>query len=137
VTTIRSATSEDIGDIVELWNRAAGPTRQPGQDFEVHRLIARDPDSLLVADRDGRIVGSVIVGWDGWRCHLYRLAVDQNVRRSGIAGALIEEATRRANGLGANRLDAMVNVKNGQAITFWEQFGFEFDPDDGRWSMVL
>ena len=137
VTTIRAARPEDISDVVDLWKRAAGPSRHPGQHFEATRLIARDPESLLVADRDGCILGTVIVGWDGWRCHLYRLAVDENVRRSGIARALMEEATRRANTLGANRLDAMVNVGNRDAIAFWETFGFRLDPDDGRWSMLL
>ena len=91
----------------------------------------------MVADKDGSIVGTVIVGWDGWRCHLYRLAVHENARRSGIARALIEEASRRAHALGADRIDAMVNVENGDAIAFWETFGFEFDPDDGRWSMLV
>ncbi len=137
VTTIRSATTEDIGDVVDLWEGAAGPSRQPGRHDEVYRLIAHDPDSLLIAEHDGCILGTVIIGWDGWRCHLYRLAVDQSVRRSGIARALMDQASLQAKALGASRLDAMVNVENDQAIAFWEQFGFEFDPDDGRWSMII
>jgi ribosomal protein S18 acetylase RimI-like enzyme len=137
VIAIRAATSEDIDAVVELWDRAAGPSRQPGRHFEVHRLIAADPDSLLVADQDGRILGTVIVGWDGWRCHLYRLAVNQDVRRTGTATALMKEATKRAKALGATRLDAMVSVENSEAVAFWEQFGFQLDPDDGRWSMLL
>ena len=137
MTIIRSATPEDIGDVVELWDRAAGPSRQPGRHGEVERLIAHDPESLLIAERDGCLLGTVIVGWDGWRCHLYRLAVDRSVRRSGMAGELMSEATARARRLGAGRLDAMVNFENSQAIAFWEQLGFEFDPDDGRWSLPL
>ena len=66
-----------------------------------------------------------------------RLAVDENARRTGIATELIEAAKRRANALGAIRLDAMVNVGNAGTIAFWETFGFDFDPDDGRWSLLL
>ncbi len=54
------------------------------------------PFSSPSTDSDARVVGTLIVGWDGWRCHLYRLAVDRTVRRSGIAGTLVAEARRRA-----------------------------------------
>jgi len=137
MTLVRSATPEDVDEIVDLWVRAAGPSRHPGRHAEVRRLIAHEPDSLLVAVQNGGILGTVIVGWDGWRCHLYRLAVDQSVRRTGIAAMLMAEATLRAKSLGASRLDAMVAIENGPAIAFWEQTGFEFDPDDGRWSTKI
>ena len=42
----------------------------------------------LAADGE-HIVGSVIAGWDGWRCHLYRLAVAPARRREGIGRALL------------------------------------------------
>ena len=135
--TIRAATIDDVDAVVDLWNRAAGPTRHAGQTAEATVLLRRDPDALLVAETDARIVGTLIVGWDGWRCHLYRLAVEPGVRRSGIARAMVDTARARANMLGAARLDAMVATENTAAVEFWERAGFELDIADRRWSLLL
>jgi hypothetical protein len=56
MTTIRSASSADLRAAVDLWDRAGGPTRSPGRHLETARLLARDPEAVLVADRDGRVV---------------------------------------------------------------------------------
>ncbi|HSX67116.1 hypothetical protein [Nocardioides sp.] len=50
----------------------------------VMRLIEHDPAAVLVAVHEGRIVGTSVSGWDGWRAKLYRLAVVQ----AGAVGAL-------------------------------------------------
>lgn len=134
---LRSATARDVEAIVDLWQTSAGPTRSPGGVAEVRGLLQRDADALVVADDDGAIVGTVVVGWDGWRCHLYRLAVREERRRGGIAAALVAEARQRAARAGATRLDAMVHRENTGAVAFWERAGFELGDDDGRWSSVL
>jgi ribosomal protein S18 acetylase RimI-like enzyme len=134
---IRSATESDVDAVVALWQSAAGPSRSPGRHAEARTLIRWNPEALIVTDDDGRIVGTVIVGWDGWRCHLYRLAVLERWRRRGIASSLLAEARRRASQLGAARIDAMVRRDNAGAIAFWEQSGFALDDDDGRWSSTL
>ena len=76
----------------------------PGGVAETAALLRHDPDALLVAIAQSTIVGTLIAGWDGWRCHLYRLAVEPQYRRQGVAGALVAEAARRAARRGARRL---------------------------------
>jgi hypothetical protein len=44
-------------------------------------LLSRDPEALLIARGGGEVIGSLIVGWDGWRGSFYRLAVHQSWRR--------------------------------------------------------
>lgn len=134
---IRSATPDDLASVVDLWNRAAGPTRRAGQIPEASALLARDADALIVAEDAGEIVGTLIVGWDGWRCHLYRLAVDPSVRRSGIASRLVAEARARAAALGVFRIDAMVDGDNAGAHGFWASIGFDVDGHGQRWSVLL
>jgi ribosomal protein S18 acetylase RimI-like enzyme len=135
---IRSATTDDIDDVVSLWRRFGGPTRTLGQQNEARALLARDPEALILAcDDQTDVIGSLVVGWDGWRCHLYRLVVHPDHRRLGVAGLLLSEGQRRAQQLGAPRLDAMVHRDNDGAIAFWEAQGFELQDDDARWSLVL
>ncbi len=69
------------------------------------KLIERDPDALLLAISNRALIGTIITGWDGWRAHLYRLAVDPLYRRRGVGKALIEQAEARLAPLGAIRID--------------------------------
>jgi ribosomal protein S18 acetylase RimI-like enzyme len=135
---IRNAVLGDVDEIVELWRQFGGPTRSLGQHDEARALLARDRDALIVACIDSAgVIGSLIVGWDGWRCHLYRLVVHPDHRRGGVAGRLLAEGRRRAVALGAARLDAMVHRDNESAIAFWQAQDFELQDDDARWSLTL
>ena len=134
---VRTATAADIDAVVDLWVRAAGPTRLPSDGGAVVRLLERDPGALLVAEKAGEIVGTLITGWDGWRCHLYRLAMDPRFRRRTIASRLLDAGRERARGLSARRLDALVSDDNAAAIAFWQDAGFDHDDEDRRWTLLL
>ena len=87
-------------------------------------MIAREGTWLLAAEEDGRIVGTLIAAWDGWRGNLYRLAVLPDGRRRGIATALVRAGEEHLHALGARRLAAIV-LQDGNAGAFWAAAGYE------------
>jgi ribosomal protein S18 acetylase RimI-like enzyme len=132
---IRTARPGDVEQVLLLWDRAAGPTRLPGDAPAVLRLLERDDDALLIAEERGEIVATLIVGWDGWRCHLYRMAVRDDFRRRGLATDLLDHAREHARRLGARRLDAMVDADNEAGSRFWAANGFvDGASQDHRWT---
>ena len=98
---IRAATPEDLDAVLAFWKVAAEGTSISDDRGGVERLVARDPESLILAERGGDLAGTVIAGFDGWRCHLYRLAVHPHHRRRGIGSALLAAAEERFVRLGA------------------------------------
>ena len=58
---IRSAALTDIDAVLAFWREAAEGTSISDDRDGVARLIERDPDALILAERDGRLVGSVLV----------------------------------------------------------------------------
>lgn len=52
--------------------------------------VHADVDALIAFwSLDGRIVRTIISGWDGWRANLYRLAVDPGLRGRGLGRTLL------------------------------------------------
>ncbi len=125
--TVRSGRAPDVEDVLAFWRRATSVESSTDDPPALNTLLERDPGALLVAELDGRVVGTVIVGWDGWRAGLYRLAVDPSLRRCGIGQTLVREAERRLRELGARRLAAVVIGEHDHAVGFWRAMGYELD----------
>ena len=110
--------------MLAFWREAAEPTSTDSAEA-LTGLVRRDPGALIVAEADGRIVGSVIAGWDGWRGSIYRLAVGPGQRRRGLGQALLRAAEDRLAELGARRLHAIVVESNDPAVAFWTASDWE------------
>ncbi|MEW1638547.1 GNAT family N-acetyltransferase [Streptomyces sp. NPDC093801] len=133
----RSATVADAANVLAFWKEAAEGTSITDDLAGVTRLIARDPDALILAESDGLLVGTLIAGWDGWRASLYRLAVLPSHRRRGISRTLLETAEQRFLELGGRRGDAMVLVENQQAQAAWAAAGYRREDHWRRWVKPL
>jgi ribosomal protein S18 acetylase RimI-like enzyme len=135
--TIRLATAAEAEALLELW-RASGSSPSNTDDVEnVRTAVERGGSSVLVAEADGRIVGSLMAMWDGWRGNMYRLAVLPEHRRGGIATALVREGERRLRERGARRLAAIVLIEEPGAAEFWEHAGYAFQAEAGRFTKIV
>ncbi|WP_413805814.1 GNAT family N-acetyltransferase [Streptomyces sp. OE57] len=134
---IRAAAPADLDTVLTFWKEAAEGTSISDDRDGVARLLDRDPESLLLAERDGELAGTVIAGFDGWRCHLYRLAVHPGHRRRGVATALLAAAEERFAALGGRRGDAMVLNGNELAHHAWSAAGYAPQPQWSRWVKPL
>ena len=92
---IRHGGLDDVPAVLDFWLLAAEGTDRRDSPDKVVALIERDPEALQIAELDGELVGTLIAGWDGWRAHLYRLAVHPAHRRKGIATTLLAAAESR------------------------------------------
>lgn len=130
---IRSARHEDVDGVLALWERARSPAAStPDTAESVTRLIEHAPDALLVADRDGELVGAVIASWDGWRGNMYRAAVLPSYRGRGIARRLVEVGHERLRAKGARRVTALVADAEEDATALWRATGYRHDEQLSR-----
>ena len=136
--TFRSAVPADVDSILLFWKEAAEDSNRPTDTREaVDRLIRRDADALVLVTNGGSIVGSLVIGWDGWRCHLYRLAVHPDYRRRGVGTSLLKRAEQRFVAFGGTRADAMVLDGNDSAHELWSWAGYTRQGEWSRWVKTL
>jgi ribosomal protein S18 acetylase RimI-like enzyme len=129
---IRTGIPDDIVAVLELWRRAEASLSTTESADDVRGLLERDPGALLVAAVGGEIIGSLVVGWDGWRGSFYRLAVDPRQRRRGLATALVRAGEERLRALGGHRLNAIVETEEPDAMAFWAAAGYELQTGRSR-----
>jgi ribosomal protein S18 acetylase RimI-like enzyme len=125
--SIRACRLEDIGVVLELWRQADATPGVTDTAEDLRRAIAESPAHVLVAEVGGRLVGSIIGVFDGWRGNIYRLAVHPGHRRQGIARALVAEVEERLARQGAKRITALVEKDHPWAMSFWEAVGYRVD----------
>ncbi len=122
--SIREARAEDFDAVIRLWESIDRHTSLPDRREYLETFHAFSPELILVAEAEGRIVGTVIGGWDGWRANIARLSTHPDLRRSGVAMALVREIERRLHAKGARRVYALVDRRSPPAEPFWEAAGY-------------
>ena len=82
----------DRDPLASLWASCelTRPWNNPGRDID--RKLASDPENLLVLEKDGEIIGSVMVGYDGHR------GWDQFLRGTSVAPATRVGSTTHSRG---------------------------------------
>jgi ribosomal protein S18 acetylase RimI-like enzyme len=66
-----------------------------------------------------------MVGFDGHRGWIYYLAVDPDLQRRGLGGAMMVAAENWLGVRGAPKLQLMVREGNTVALAFYERLGLE------------
>ena len=133
---IRQVLMEELPAVLSFWKECEVTPPSVTDSIEGLAILMQQPAALLlVATIDGKIVGSVIGGWDGWRGNIYRLAVAPAHRRKGIARRLVTEVSTALFERGAQRLSALVEYEHPWAMEFWSSvrdLGYVRDPRFAR-----
>lgn len=119
---IREATPKDLQEVLELEYRCFP---DPYPLSLLNRLRSMYPDTFLVVEHGGRIVGYVIAAlrW-GNVGHILAIGVDPPLRRRGMGSALIKETLTRFRRKGAGMVRLEVRKSNLVAQQFYRKLGF-------------
>ncbi len=132
--TIRAMAPSDYDNVLALWKSLPGMGLSTADEPQnISTFIEKNPTTCLVAEKGGRVTGTVLGGWDGRRGYVYHLAVTDELQETGIGTALMDEVERGFAALGARRIHLMIYRTN-EAWAFYEKRGWFFR--DGELSLM-
>ena len=118
---------QDLESVLSLWQDSFPQIQMSPSDKpeEIRKKIERDADLFLVAEKDSRVIGAVLGGFDGRRGMIYHLAVASAWRSEGIGRALMKEIEHRLRAKGCLKYYLLVRKDNRDAIGFYENLDCE------------
>ena len=123
---IRKMRIEDYDEMYILWMSSAGIGLNDFDDSKIgiDKFLNRNPNSCFIAEIDNKIIGTILVGTDGRRGHIYHLAVAEMLRNNGIATKLVNTALCALKNMGITKVALVVFKDNDIANKFWTKSGF-------------
>ena len=82
---------------------------------------------FLVGLLGGRVIGTVMAGYEGHRGWINYLAVGPGHRRGGFGRRLMEEAERLLRAVGCPKINLQVRTSNTEVLAFYRRLGFVQD----------
>jgi len=124
---IRQFSQKDYGKIIELWRNANLPFRPEGRDSsaKINEQIKNVTTIILVAEFNGKIVGTVLGTHDGRKGWINRLAVDTEFRRENVAKRLVVELESRFEKIGLEVVACLIEGKNAASMEVFKRLGYE------------
>jgi len=101
------------------------PQNDPVEDIQ--RKFVFQPDLFFVALLDGKVIGSIMVGYEGHRGWLNYLAVLPEHQRRGYGRKLVEKAVYELKKLGCLKVNLQVRRSNVSVVEFYKHLNFKDD----------
>ena len=136
---IRLMTCEDYEAVHALWMTIKGFAIRSVDDSKegVERFIRRNPETSVVAEEDGRIVGAILCGHDGRRGCLYHVCVHPDHRRRGIGKSMVVFCMNALKKEKINKVSLIAFTANDIGNAFWRTIGWTKREDLNYYDFVL
>jgi ribosomal protein S18 acetylase RimI-like enzyme len=128
LVSIRPFHDADVDGILGVW-RAAGliaPPNDPARDIRQART--RGAGDVFVAEFNGGLVATVMVGREDAQGWLYYLAVAPSVQRKGLGRAMVRYAEKWLQARGVAKVLLMIRDNPHNVREFYRRLGYQSEP---------
>jgi len=127
-TVVRPFEPQDHAEVVSLWKDVFPDDPLWNEPAAmIRRKLTVQPELFLVGYADGRLVATVLAGFDGVRGWIHHLAVHPSYRRRGIARALMIAAEEGLAKLGCPKVNLQVRATNTAVVSFYRALGYSIE----------
>lgn len=121
---IRAYRPDDEAAVVSLWQECGltRPWNDPRKD--IARKLLVQPELFLVGALDGRLIATVMAGYDGHRGWANYLAVAPRERNRGLGRALMARVEQLLLAMGCPKVNIQVRSSNADVLAFYRTIGY-------------
>ena len=122
---IKEANLDNIEEITNIWEECnlTRPWNNPSDDIK-NAILTSTSTILLLCD-ESRIIGTVMVGYDGHRGWIYYLAVAKEFQKMGLGKKLVLESESWLKSNNVPKVNLMIRSSNGEVKQFYESCDYK------------
>ena len=128
IISVRKLEPADRDAVASLWSQVFGYSEPRNDPARVLAAKLAWDERVLVAVEGPNVLGSIMIGFDGHRGWLYRVAVAAAARRRGIGARLVRAAEAELFALGCLKINLQLHAHNSDGQAFWRALGYEIEP---------
>jgi len=112
--------------VVKLWKDIFGYTEARNDpELSIDKKLAVDKDLFFVAVDSGKVIGTIMAGYDGHRGWIYSLAVMPENRKTNIGTKLLETAEKKLKEKGCLKINLQIMSTNIDVMKFYKKNGYK------------
>jgi ribosomal protein S18 acetylase RimI-like enzyme len=124
---IRAYEADDEGAVVALWQACELVVPHNNPVADIQRKSAAGAEMFLVGVKEGQVMASVMVGYEGHRGWINYLAVAPGHQGKGYGRQMMVAAEGLLRARGCPKINLQIRASNQGVIEFYRQLGFAVD----------
>ncbi|MDR6225832.1 GNAT family N-acetyltransferase [Desmospora profundinema] len=121
---LRSFQLSDVHEVTSIWKMTASKEREEQTLQVLAKQLAYDRDLVLVAEKDGMVVGAIVGTIEKDTGYLYCLAVHPMFQGQGVGRELTILLEDRIRSKGVERIQVMVDEGTEKLAPFYHHLGY-------------
>lgn len=117
---------EDYDQVILLWRGTDEMLlRDADSQQNIQTYLQKNPGLSFVLEKQGKIIGAILVGTDGRRGYVQHLAISSQQRGQGLGKQLLHVAISALQAQGIDKTHLFVSQDNPTAQRFYQSLGWE------------
>ena len=114
-------------EVIALWKRCnlVRPQNNPARD--ISRKLKVNPELFLIGLIDGKVIATIMGGYEGHRGAVNYLAVDPSQQKKGLGREIMLALEKKLLEIGCPKINLMFRIDNAGVEKFYEKLGYSRD----------
>ena len=125
---IREFKIEDKDELIQLWKDCGLTVPWNNPEKDINRKLKVNSELFLVGLINGKIVATVMGGYEGHRGWINYLGVSPLYRGKGLAQKIMVAAEEKIKAKGCPKINLQIRETNQKVINFYKSIGYKIDP---------
>lgn len=114
--------------VIDIWTTVFGYIdKRNDPALIIDKKLAVNDKLFFVAIENGKVIGTIMAGYDGHRGWIYSMAVLSEKRKANVGTLLLQHAENELNKLGCFKINLQIHEHNEKVKEFYLKNGYKIE----------